>query len=282
MKYDMDKIKKTLITLGIWVAAQFIVTLFFVGATVIMGGTVNDAIAPALVISDGIVILALFILKYCRISEFFRKIDAGLMFYSVVFGFFALYLFDLIMSNIELPDYLEDTFKVLAKSSWGFIGICLVGPIMEEMMLRRVIMKEMALLTKSDWGGILISASLFAIIHINPIQVVFALPAGIILGWLYHKTGRLIVPVAVHVLNNTMAFIEMKFQDVWDMEESLNSNELIRYTLIVLCLIVTAISIVQIFRLVKQQNEMEPAPEVQENKPADIHNGTYDGNNYEK
>ena len=200
----------------------------------------------------------------------------------MVFGFFGLYLVDLLMSSVEIPNYLEDTFRNMAKSSWGFIGICLIGPVMEEMMLRRVIMKEMAALTKSDWGGILISASLFAIIHINPIQVVFALPAGIVLGWLYYKTGRIIVPAAVHVLNNTVAFIQIKFQDTWDMEESLNSNDILKYTLIILCLILTALSLVEILRLVKQQQNVEPAPEVQENKPADTHNGTFDGNNYEK
>lgn len=278
----MEKIRKSLITLGIWLAAQFIVTIILVGGSMITGGSANDAIAPALAISDAIVILSLFILRYCRISEFFQKIDPKLFIYSVVFGFFGLYLVDLLMSSVEIPNYLEDTFRNLAKSSWGFIGICLIGPLMEEMMLRRVIMKEMTALTKSDWGGILISASLFAIIHINPIQVVFALPAGIVLGWLYYKTDRIIVPAAVHVLNNTVAFIQIKFQDTWDMEESLNSNDILKYTLIILCLILTALSLVEILRLVKQQPAVEPAPEVQENKPADSHKGTFDGNNYEK
>ncbi len=278
----MEKIKKSLITLGIWLASQLIVTIILVGGSVITGGNANDAIAPALVISDAIVILALFILRYCRISEFFQKIDSRLFFYSLVFGFFGLYLIDLLMSSVEIPNYLEDTFRNMAQSSWGFIGICLIGPIMEEMMLRRVIMKEMAILTKSDWGGILISASLFALIHINPIQVVFALPAGIVMGWLYYRTGRIIVPIAVHVLNNTVAFIQIKFQDTWDMEESLNSNDLLKYTLVILCLILTVLSLIQVIKLVKQQPGVEPAPEVQENKPADTHNGTYDGNNYEK
>ncbi len=282
MKLTMEKIRKSLITLGIWLAAQFIVTIILVGGSMITGGSANEAIAPALAISDAIVILSLFILRYCRISEFFQKINPKLFFYSVVFGFFGLYLVDLLMSSVEIPNYLEDTFRNMAKSSWGFIGICLIGPVMEEMMLRRVIMKEMAALTKSDWGGILISASLFAIIHINPIQVVFALPAGIVLGWLYYKTGRIIVPAAVHVLNNTVAFIQIKFQDTWDMEESLNSNDILKYTLIILCLILTALSLVEILRLVRQQQNVEPAPEVQENKPADTHNGTFDGNNYEK
>ena len=108
----------------------------------ITGGSANDAIAPALAISDAIVILSLFILRYCRISEFFQKINPKLFFYSVVFGFFGLYLVDLLMSSVEIPNYLEDTFRNMAKSSWGFIGICLIGPVMEEMMLRRVIMKD--------------------------------------------------------------------------------------------------------------------------------------------
>ena len=93
---------------------------------------------------------------------------------------------------------------------------------MEEMIMRRVILKEMEQLTKSMWWGIIISSALFAIIHINPIQVVFAMPAGIFLGWLYCKTGSLLVPICVHILNNTISFITMSTGS--DIEISLNST----------------------------------------------------------
>jgi len=52
--------------------------------------------------------------------------------------------------------------------------------------------------------------------------VVFAMPAGIFLGWLYCKTGSLLVPICVHILNNTISFITMSTGS--EIEISLNST----------------------------------------------------------
>ena len=94
---------------------------------------------------------------------------------------------------------------------WGFLSVAIVGPVAEEVMMRRIILVEIAQATGKKWWGIFISALLFALIHGNPIQIVFALPAGILLGWLYCKTGRLIVPICVHIMNNSISFFSMKY-----------------------------------------------------------------------
>jgi hypothetical protein len=94
----------------------------------------------------------------------------------------------------------------LLSSVWGFIAICILAPLSEEVMMRRIILKDMWRKTGKMWGGILISSAIFAIIHLNPAQVVFAFPAAIILGWLYAVTGSLSVPILVHMANNSIAF----------------------------------------------------------------------------
>ncbi|MBR4842975.1 MAG: CPBP family intramembrane metalloprotease, partial [Bacteroidaceae bacterium] len=98
----------------------------------------------------------------------------------------------------------------LTESVWGFLTICIVGPVAEEVMMRRIILRDIWQKSGKMWNGILLSALIFALIHINPAQVVFAFPAGIILGWLYCASGSLIVPVIIHIINNTISFIAIR------------------------------------------------------------------------
>ena len=207
------KIKRTLVSIGVFFAAQLLVSLIFMIAGMIQGMGIMEAMTatmgPALLISDFLVIVILLLLKYCSIKELFKKVPADVLLISIVFAMTGMYAVELVSSQFEIPNNLEEQFQAMAGTLSGFLGICIVGPIMEEIIMRRVILKEMAKATKSMWWGIIISSALFAIIHINPIQIVFAMPAGIFLGWIYCKTGSLLVPICIHIINNTISFVLM-------------------------------------------------------------------------
>ena len=55
--------------------------------------------------------------------------------------------------------------------------------------------------------GNIASAAIFAIVHANPAQMPHALLIGILLGWLYCRTGSILPGVAVHWVNNTAAYV---------------------------------------------------------------------------
>ena len=125
-------------------------------------------------------------------------------------------------------------------------------------MMRRIILKEVEKATKSMWWGIIISAALFAIIHINPIQVVFAMPAGIILGWIYCKTGSLLVPICIHILNNTAAFITMRM-DV-DSDFTIRSPFGVMFTFILIFVSTGAcIWIIRRYNKIRKEQELQEA-----------------------
>ena len=201
--------KKTLTTIGIWLGAQITVTVIFMIAALIMKMDMTAILAPSLLVSDFLVIVLLLILKYCGLKELFKGVPVDILLISIVFALSGMFAVDILATSVKIPNILEEQFQAMAGTVTGFLGICIIGPIMEEMMMRRVILKEMEKLTKSMWWGIIISSALFAIVHINPIQVVFAMPAGIFLGWLYCKTGSLLVPICIHIINNTISFIVM-------------------------------------------------------------------------
>lgn len=125
--------------------------------------------------------------------------------WSCLLGLSAIFLIDFVMSRLAfLPDWLEDTFARL-QSSWpGIVAISVFGPVLEEMLFRGAITKRL-LQHYSPVSAILLSALVFGVFHINPPQVVGAFLSGILLAWLYYKTGSLIPGIIVHVLNNSLS-----------------------------------------------------------------------------
>ena len=83
------------------------------------------------------------------------------------------------------------------------ISIALIGPIAEEFIFRGMLLNRMMKKT-SMWGGILISSILFGILHAD---IIGASIFGIITSLLYLKTGNLLIPILLHVFNNSIAII---------------------------------------------------------------------------
>ncbi|MBR6370893.1 MAG: CPBP family intramembrane metalloprotease [Bacteroidaceae bacterium] len=278
--------KKTLTTIGIWIGSQITVTIIFMIAAMIMKMDINSILAPSLLVSDFLVIVLLLIIRYCGFKELFKGVPFDVFLISIVFAICGMMAVDLLSTTVEIPNILEQQFEEMSKSIWGFLGICIIGPIMEEIMMRRVILKEMEKLTKSMWWGIIISAALFAVIHINPIQVVFAMPAGIILGWLYCKTGSLLVPICVHILNNSIAFITMKMGS----EKEINLNDTLGVILLIVFLVLSTAAAIWIViyyskkskeeaeSMAQDMTQLETAPIVEEQTNPEV---TENGDNYQ-
>jgi membrane protease YdiL (CAAX protease family) len=105
-------------------------------------------------------------------------------------------LVDFFLEPITLPEspiYLTITI----------ISIALIGPIAEEFIFRGMLLHRMMKKT-SMWGGILISSILFGILHAD---IIGATIFGIIASLLYLKTGNLLIPILLHIFNNSLAII---------------------------------------------------------------------------
>ena len=51
------------------------------------------------------------------------------------------------------------------------------------------------------------SALIFAVIHLNPFQAVPAFLLGILMGWVYYKTGSLKLTILMHFTNNLLSML---------------------------------------------------------------------------
>ena len=53
------------------------------------------------------------------------------------------------------------------------------------------------------------SSLVFGVVHMNPAQIPFAFLLGVMFGWLYYRTGSLLPGIIGHVLNNSVAAVNM-------------------------------------------------------------------------
>ena len=116
------------------------------------------------------------------------------------FGVVAL---DFCAEILDLPDMMVDIFIKLGSDPWGIVLIAIIGPVAEEVLFRWGIMRHY--MPGGAWRAILISALAFGIIHMNPAQVPFAAAMGVMLGILYWRSGSIAWPIALHILNNSLA-----------------------------------------------------------------------------
>ena len=64
------------------------------------------------------------------------------------------------------------------------------------------------------WGrvaGILLTATIFGLFHMDLIHTPIAMVLGVFLGWLAERTGSVRLPIVVHVLNNATSFLLIRY-----------------------------------------------------------------------
>lgn len=116
---------------------------------------------------------------------------------------------DLLSELISLPNIVEDLMIDMCREPWGMLAIAIGAPIGEEIMFRWGIMGHMLRRNSSVPTAILVSAVLFGLMHMNPAQVFFAAAMGIMLGILYWRSGNILWPIILHVLNNSVACLQV-------------------------------------------------------------------------
>lgn len=81
-----------------------------------------------------------------------------------------------------------------------FINVAIVPAFVEELLFRRVVCGSLEKYGKIT--AIIISASLFALMHTNIEQLFYTFVAGLVLGWIFVETKSLLFPILLHFLNN--------------------------------------------------------------------------------
>ncbi|MBQ7420696.1 MAG: CPBP family intramembrane metalloprotease, partial [Prevotella sp.] len=107
---------------------------------------------------------------------------------------------------LNVPDWLTDIFNMSMNDFWGIIAICIGAPVAEELIFRGAIQRTLHKKV-GPIAAIVIAAAIFGVIHMNPVQVFGAFLMGLVLGWLYYRTGSVWPGIVFHAVNNTLSTI---------------------------------------------------------------------------
>lgn len=100
-----------------------------------------------------------------------------------------------------LPVFGNDLFGILI----AFFVVVLIAPVIEEILFRGFIYRIFVKSFPKGFGNLL-SALLFALVHVQFQTFVPLFVLGLILNYCYQKTGSIWTSIAFHSMNNLLAF----------------------------------------------------------------------------
>ena len=115
----------------------------------------------------------------------------------------------------EMPEEMEILLTDMMRNRWGYLSVGILVPLAEEAVFRGAILRVLLNLGKDKeqgaglWtcGAIVVSAFIFGAVHGNVQQFVHATLIGLVIGWMYYRTGSIIPGIVFHWVNNSAAYV---------------------------------------------------------------------------
>jgi hypothetical protein len=119
--------------------------------------------------------------------------------------------FKLTTASPAMKSFYDMVTELLRQMTGGplwssFLLTAVFAPIFEEWLCRGMVLRGLLTKMKPGWA-IVVSALFFALIHLNPWQALNAFIIGVVMGYVYYKTGSLWLTMLIHFVNNGTAVI---------------------------------------------------------------------------
>ena len=209
----MDNMKRTFLNAAWYLAAflllQFAVMMLF--ALVRQTASVTPAVSIAITIISNVAVIALFAWRrWCPCDgSYINRRQWFTLFWVVCLTAGCILPLSFISDELgfKLPKEYADLFASIMSRDLGFIAVGVVAPVAEEMVFRGAILRTLykALGHRRRWVAIAVSAVLFGLVHGNMAQGFGAAVMGLLLGWIYVRTGSIVPGVVFHWVNNSLA-----------------------------------------------------------------------------
>lgn len=109
----------------------------------------------------------------------------------------------------QQTEHLDKSVQRLFPGIAGLLFGCIFCPILEEIGLRGILLGGLLKTQYRPWLGILVTSLVFALLHGMGVHFVSSFIFALIVGWLYWRTGSIIPCMIVHIVNNSLSFIEL-------------------------------------------------------------------------
>lgn len=131
----------------------------------------------------------------------FLKYGAASMFFMYVGNSISTFLMTAVATALgRVPENSVDTVLTNTNIIISAILVGIIGPIVEELIFRKLFMDRLTVY--GDVIAILLPALVFGLFHGNLYQFFYAFLLGVIFGYIYLKTGKIIYSTILHVFIN--------------------------------------------------------------------------------
>ncbi|MDR3235710.1 MAG: CPBP family intramembrane metalloprotease [Prevotellaceae bacterium] len=190
-------------------------------------------------------IIGFWYIKKYGIGEFrWQKHTAIFTIASLLLIFCIIYLNDCFFSSRNIFHYNFFTIKIGYVNSISFLhdapscvlisrtfDICIFGPMLETIcylgLLQKPLYKKM-----NPYHAIFITAVIFSFLHFDISRIPSAFTLGVIFGYLYYKTDKLIYPILCHSFSNIIVIFSTHYAE-------LNTISTLTFLIIVTCFVVS-------------------------------------------
>lgn len=116
--------------------------------------------------------------------------------------------------HLEMPKEMEELFTSVCSTPYGYFALAVLAPWAEEVVFRGAILRKLLEIFSHQmhWVAIVISAIIFGAVHMNMAQGVNAFVLGLLLGWMFYRTGSIFPGIVLHWANNTIAYILVRLR----------------------------------------------------------------------
>lgn len=214
--------KKPILYMLAFLAVQFVAQFLVVAIYSLVNGQVSDDLPPmwdiATMVLFSVVSIVLFLkMGWAEASRsYLQSRPWDVLLWSVVASLGAIVPSLLLQGLIpewtgwakEIVDQTNQQLEGLMSIPGGYMVIALLPPVVEELVFRGAVLRSLLeWKPEKKWAMIALSALFFSLVHLNPAQMPHAFLIGLLLGWMYTRTGSIVPGVAYHWANNTAAYV---------------------------------------------------------------------------
>lgn len=205
--------KNALIYTLAFAVVQILMSVIISQMLQIVGVNVSEQDATLMIITtiaSSVVVIALFLYyRWAEVSRsYLQSRPWDVLFWCCIAAFGIIIPSTFLQERMpELPNIVEEQFDIILRNRWGYFAVGLFAPVCEELVFRGAVLRALLRWTPRHWGAIAMSAFLFALVHANPAQMPHAFLAGLLMGWLYYRTDSILPGIAIHWVNNSVAYV---------------------------------------------------------------------------
>ena len=185
---------------------------------------------------------------------------------TVVMTFASMFAFDLpnywnmqlTNKSSILAEFYEMFTEMMKELTGGpfwssFLTVAIFAPIFEEWLCRGMVLRGLLTKMKPGWA-IVISALFFAVIHANPWQALNAFLIGLMMGYVYYKTGSLILTMVIHFVNNGTSVFLSNIESLKDYDYMIDMMDKSTYYLVVAVSVIILAACLWAFSRIRVEN----------------------------